>query len=454
MLGLGRVKRSMGLRAPILAQVVGLVLFSVLVSQAVNVAVILTSRPPERTRFEAAEVASVLLGEPTQYAQERLRAQRAPHPPADSEEDFVERELRQTLATTLGRDPSQVRVVLRRGPGPQLPPLPPDVRRGMPRPSARPYGVGPQRTEGFVAAARGKESWVWVTPRRGALIEAWQARLLLWLLATMLLVLPIAYLFARRLTAPIRAFADAAEQLGRDPQAENIALSGPAEVGKATVAFNEMQARLRAYVDDRIRMIGAIAHDLRTPLTRLAFRLEGLEEPARRKAQADIKEMEDMIAATLSFVRDASRVPSKERLDLRALVESVTDNAAEMGGQIKVEPGNRLVVHGDPIALRALLTNLLNNALTYGGGGATVRLGSEEGRAFVEIDDDGAGLPPDQLERVFDPFYRAEGSRNKRTGGIGLGLSVARTVARAHGGEVALSNLPEGGLQARVTLAT
>ncbi|HEX2562037.1 ATP-binding protein, partial [Phenylobacterium sp.] len=262
---------------------------------------------------------------------------------------------------------------------------------------------------------------------------------------------PIAYLFARRLSAPIRLFADAAERLGRDPRAPALSLKGSAEIAVAVRAFNEMQERLKRYVEDRTAMVGAIAHDLRTPLTRLRFRIESAPEDVRAKMAADIDQMEEMISAALTFVRDASSHGERTALELSSLVESVADEMAETGAKTEVEQAEKVVLDGDPIALRRLVTNLFENAVKFGGQ-ARARVFRTESAAVVEIDDDGPGIPPGETERVFEPFYRREPSRSRKTGGAGLGLAVVRSVARGHGGDVSLINRPGGGLTARVEL--
>jgi signal transduction histidine kinase len=222
-------------------------------------------------------------------------------------------------------------------------------------------------------------------------------------------------------------------------------------VGVAARAFNEMQGRLRRYVDDRTAMMGAIAHDLRTPLTRLRFRIESLPEDQRAKYASDLDQMEEMIAATLAFVRDASRPGERTPLELSSLVESLCDEMAETGRRTEVEPGEKVVLEGDPMALRRLVSNLLENAVKFGGL-ARARVFTDGGNAVVEIDDDGPGIPPHDTEKVFEPFYRREPSRSRQTGGIGLGLAVVRSIARGHGGDVSLVNRVGGGLTARVQL--
>jgi signal transduction histidine kinase len=305
-----------------------------------------------------------------------------------------------------------------------------------------PFQVGIRQPDGRWAVIR-------TQPTFG--LSDWQQRVALWFALSGLLMTPVVWIFARRLSKPIQVFAQAAERLGRDPKAPPLALRGPAEVGMAARAFNEMQERLQRYVNDRTAMVGAIAHDLRTPLTRLRFRIEGLPDEQRAKYAADLDQMEEMIAATLAFVRDASRPGERTPLELSSLVESLCDEMAETGAKAEAEPGEKVILEGDPMALRRLFANLLENAVKFGGQ-ARARVFRDAGHAVVEIDDDGPGIPPSDTEKVFEPFYRREPSRNRQTGGIGLGLAVVRSIARGHGGDVSLINRAGGGLRARVLL--
>ncbi|MBA3811383.1 MAG: two-component sensor histidine kinase, partial [Caulobacteraceae bacterium] len=241
------------------------------------------------------------------------------------------------------------------------------------------------------------------------------------------------------------------QRLGRDPGAPPLDIRGPAEVAAAVSAFNEMQERLRRYVEYRTTMIGAIAHDLRTPLTRLRFRIEAVPEDLRGKLAADIDQMEAMVAATLDFVRHAARPRKRQRLELASLVETVMDEATETGADAVVERADRAVIDGDPLALKRLVVNLVDNAVKFGSL-ARGRVFAQDGMAIVEIDDDGPGIAPEEVERAFEPFHRLEASRSRDTGGIGLGLAVVRAIARGHGGDVVLGALPGGGLRARVSL--
>ena len=305
-----------------------------------------------------------------------------------------------------------------------------------------PFQVGVRQTDG---------SWFVVRSQPAFGLSPWQQRVALWFVLSAVVMAPVAYVFARRLAAPIQLFADAAERLGRDPRAEPLPVKGPAEIRVAANAFNEMQERLRRYVEDRTAMVGAIAHDLRTPLTRLRFRIEGLPEEQRTKMSADIDQMEEMISAALTFVRDASRPGERTPLELSSLLESLCDEMAETGASTEVESGEKVVLEGDPMALRRLFSNLLENAVKFGGRART-RVFRDASNAFVEIEDDGPGIPPSDREKVFEPFYRREPSRSRQTGGIGLGLAVVRSIARGHGGDVDLVNRVGGGLTARVQL--
>jgi signal transduction histidine kinase len=304
-----------------------------------------------------------------------------------------------------------------------------------------PFQVGVRQPDG---------RWM-VVRSQPMLVNAWQKRVALWFVLSAIAMAPVVWVFARRMARPIGLFADAAERLGRDPRAEPLALKGPAEIRVAANAFNDMQGRLRRYVEDRTAMMGAIAHDLRTPLTRLRFRIEALPDDQRAKMEADIDQMEEMISAALRFVRDETKTAERTPLELSSLLESLCDEMAETGAKTEVESGEKVVLEGDPMALRRLFSNLLENAVKFGGR-ARARVFRDAANAVVEIDDDGPGIPPADKERVFEPFYRREPSRSRQTGGIGLGLAVVRSIARGHGGDVDLVNRAGGGLTARVLL--
>jgi signal transduction histidine kinase len=267
---------------------------------------------------------------------------------------------------------------------------------------------------------------------------------LLWFAIAFAIVAPVGWLFARRIVRPLTGFAEAAEQLGRDPSARVLELDGPAEVGRAARAFNVMQSRLKSFVDDRTAMVGAISHDLRTPLTRLRFRIEEIEDDRIRDGMIEeVEDMEAMITSVLSFIRDASTPGVRERLDLRTIVDDVVEDAAMVGGDVAVESAAEAPVEVDVLGMRRLLANLVENAVKYGGR-TRVRVTVEADEAVAEVIDDGPGVPEADLERAFEPFYRAPDAHASEKRGSGLGLAVCRSIARAHGGDVRLLRAEDG----------
>ncbi|ACI98425.1 sensor histidine kinase, putative [Rhodospirillum centenum SW] len=254
-------------------------------------------------------------------------------------------------------------------------------------------------------------------------------------------------------TRPLRRFAAAADRLGVDMNAPSLDEAGPREVRLAASAFNKMQRRLKAFVEDRTRMLAAISHDLRTPLTRMRLRAEFIDDDTvREKMLEDLQEMEAMIGATLAFAREEASQEAIEPLDLGSLVAKLAESAREAGHPVGLLPPARPVrIMGRRTALKRALGNLMDNAVKYGGA-AEVALTCTGESVVVTIDDHGPGIPEAEMENVFRPFYRLEASRSRDTGGTGLGLSVANDVVRAHGGEIRLSNRPEGGLRVAVVL--
>lgn len=261
----------------------------------------------------------------------------------------------------------------------------------------------------------------------------------------------------RRLVAPVRALAAAAEALGRDVNAAPLPESGPTEVAKAAAAFNQMAARIRRFVADRTELLTAIGHDLRTPITRLKLRAEFMEDDEQRtKMLADLQELETMVSATLAFGRDARSTEPVVQLDLAELLRTVLDEAGdtrpEVADRLGYEGPQHLTLRARALNLKRALTNLVTNAVNYAGS-AQIRLHEPVGGMVkIEVTDTGPGIPPGELDRVFEPFHRGDQSRNKETGGVGLGLPIARNILRAHGGDVVLSNQPGGGVKATVTL--
>jgi signal transduction histidine kinase len=258
----------------------------------------------------------------------------------------------------------------------------------------------------------------------------------------------------RRLTAPVRTLAEAAEALGRDVNAPPLPEDGPSEVATAAIAFNTMAGRIRRFVQDRTELLTAIGHDLRTPITRLKLRAEFIEDDEQRgKILADL---EELVSATLAFGRDARTTEPVSPLDLAELLRTIIDEAGDARPDVVERLGYdgpaHMTVQARSLSLKRVFVNLVSNAVNYGGS-AMVRLLLPDHRVVVvEIEDDGPGIGPVDMERAFEPFHRGEPSRNRETGGVGLGLPIARNIMRAHGGDVTLANRPSGGLKATVTL--
>jgi signal transduction histidine kinase len=305
----------------------------------------------------------------------------------------------------------------------------------------------------FVIALRGPDAtWLIVQPKHAQLGWGWIV-FAAWLAGTAAVGAFAAWWAAHRLAKPLESLAGEAARAGAGLEPHVAAADGaPREVRTIGDAIVSMRAQLVRHVEDRTRLLAAISHDLRTPLTRLRLRAEGIgEESERAKALADLAEMEHMIAETLEFARaDALEAPP-ERFDLAALAETLVDERVDMDKAVSYDGPASLVIEGRAGALKRAIANLIDNALAYAGA-AHVRLAASAGGIALHVIDDGPGVPPDRLEDVFRPFVRLEESRSRETGGAGLGLAVARDVARAHGGDVTLRNRKPKGLDAALTL--
>jgi len=359
-----------------------------------------------------------------------------PSEPSNSDA-AVSEALRSRLAGTLGVAPQEVRFY---------------VGRGAIDAAAAATLWEISLREGLLAARHlPSGEWRIVGSEAEAFPTAFQRQAILLFILGVLVLLPLAWAFSATLSAPVRGFSAAAKRVGSDPGAPPLPRVGPAEMRDAVDSFNAMQARLNRLLQERTQMVGAIAHDLRTPLTRLAFRLEDLPPALRGKVYADIEEMKMMISAALDFIHDRSRSTRRERLDFRVLVESVVDDHSDLGHDVTLQAGGPITLEGDPLALKRVVVNLVDNAVKYGER-ARLRLAVTGSRCVLEVDDDGPGIPPELQQRVFDPFYRVESSRNRDTGGIGLGLATVQSIVIDHDGEVELHNRKGGGLRATVSL--
>lgn len=262
-------------------------------------------------------------------------------------------------------------------------------------------------------------------------------------------VVLIAWAAVRLAMKPLQVMANAAEELGRNIHSKPLSADGPLEVRKAAQAFNAMQRRIIDNIAERTRFLAAVSHDLRSPITRMKLRTEMIEgEHHKEKFRKDLDEMDAMISATLNVMQDADVHENRQLIDLDSLLTSLQSDLAELGKEIRLS-GHAAPVGGYPRSLKRCLQNIVENAVRYGER-ACVTLAERGDAVQITVDDNGPGIPADMLERVLEPFYRLERSRNAATGGFGLGLSIAATVVQAHRGEITLTNRPEGGL--RVTI--
>jgi signal transduction histidine kinase len=277
-------------------------------------------------------------------------------------------------------------------------------------------------------------------------------RLLLSLAILLVSVILLSLLAVRWVTRPLSTLATAAGELGRDIRRAPVPETGPTEVRRAARAFNDMQNRLVRYVEDRTRLLTAISHDLKTPITRMRLRAELLEdETLKGKLVRDLQDMENMTNATLDFLRGLEVSETSQPIDLMALLESVQSDAAETGQQVSLQGSIRHCFTGRPQALRRCLENLIGNAVRYGKQ-AQISVEDDGTWITIRVRDAGKGIPEDQLEKVFEPYYRLEEARSQAGGGTGLGLGIARNIATLHGGTLSLRNHPEGGLEAVLKL--
>ncbi len=265
-------------------------------------------------------------------------------------------------------------------------------------------------------------------------------------------VIGISILLVRWMTQPLRTFADAAQRLYRGTETVAVPEEGPREVRELASAFNDMQTRIKTLIDDRTHALAAVSHDLRTPLTRLRLKTEDVGDgPLGNAMRADLSEMEAMIDQTLAYLRGDRSDEEFRQVDLAALLGTLVDDASDAGSGSTLAGLPKLAIRARPLALKRAFANLIQNAVNYG---RVARLTLEQTgtNAEVVIDDDGPGIPADQVEAAFAPFTRLEASRSKETGGFGLGLTIARTIIEGHGGSIRLENRFEGGLKVMVCL--
>ena len=255
-----------------------------------------------------------------------------------------------------------------------------------------------------------------------------------------------------RFTRPLKKFKLAAEQLGIDLHSQPVDIYGPPVVQEAAQAMNQMQDRIQDLIRDRTQMLAAISHDLRTPITRMQLRSHMLEDKATSDSFiADLEEMQLMINEVLAFSREDAKTEDKSTIDLVSFLSVICDEYSDLGFEVEFAAlSNRLPIMGRPLSLKRAFTNLINNAKRYGNK-VNVVIKKWGNDIVITITDDGPGIPESDIQHVFQPFYRAEKSRNRDTGGVGLGLAVTHDVVKVHGGIIELSNIKPHGLQVTIS---
>lgn len=327
--------------------------------------------------------------------------------------------------------------------------------------------LSPAAVTGSKADARQRD--VSVRLRDGAVVSAmlpmWQPeppRPIVFVLLTLGLIATIVVAFlwwaAGALTSPLARFSTAAEEFSLDrapaPLAEN---DGPEEVRKASKALNRLQERIHRMVEDRTRMLAAVSHDLGTPITRMRLRAEFIEqEDVRRQMFRDLEQMDRMVHAAVSYLRDGESTAQRPLIDLASLLQTICDDFADMGGNVALDGPGHLLIRANSDDIQRAVTNLVDNALKYGGT-AAIRLSTlSETEIAVDVIDTGPGIAEDQKEAMLTPFARGDAARNLNnpSGGFGLGLAIVRAAAEAHGGRLQLLDHVPSGLVARLVLPT
>lgn len=456
-----------GHRTSILAQIGGLALLIVLTVQAISVAVVLLTPPPPPPRMSPSTVREALLDPAVAQRMDWERRVVGSAPFGSSPGSGVMTAA--GLAGALGLESDHVRVRTENGAlnEADAPPVTvtmrttPDGRTGTtvtPGYGRPPLGLEnalgaalmmvPQFTlPAFETAMRQPDGqWVVIGPREPWL-SSWQVRVLASLTISLLVLAPLVWWAARRLTLPVRALARAAQ---RDDPDVVFPDAGPREVAAMAQALTTMRRRLIQQSEERLRMLAAVAHDLRTPLTGLRLRAETAPARERDRMAQDIDRMEAMIADVLAASGATMAGGDAQHLDLGALCVEVVEGLDEGNGSLAVRVDAESAVIASPMRIRRALTNLIDNAVRYGGS-AEVTVTSSNVCAWIRVTDSGPGLSPEQITRAFEPFYRGEASRNRDTGGAGLGLTIARDLAQADGGTVMLSAREGGGLLATIS---
>lgn len=272
------------------------------------------------------------------------------------------------------------------------------------------------------------------------------------LVLTLSAVFAVAVIAVRFVTRPIQRLAEAADAFGRDLDSPPLEESGPTETRQAAEAFNRMQERLRRLIAERSRALAAVSHDLRTPLTRMRLRAELIDdEELRNQINADIDDMQAMVESTLSYLRGLQENEPVQTIDIEALLQSIVADEQSMGRPVVLAQVHAAPYAGRLMALKRAIANLIDNAVKYGHE-ANVKIYDDPLTLRIVVEDWGPGIPEQDLVRVIEPYVRLESSRSRETGGVGLGLAVARDAALLHDGQLTLENIPGMGLRAALVL--
>lgn len=428
------------------AYMIGFAFSVIIVLTIVSVITVEFAGPPRRAPISIYDLARVINGEDTARVGLLGEFEKSAGPTVPVPSTFAERELSKILAADLRIPPGSVRIYmgnrsityldyverqleLYKRDGKASPLISGTVVAGIRQPDGKWHVFARGSADGFLD--------VWLLLRA----SPWLGGLVL---------VPFSMWFSTIIARPVRAFAQAASRVGDGQQQFPVPVVGPNETRVAAIALNEMQARIRHFLRERATLVGAIAHDLRTPLHNLRFRIAGTPEKVRIAAEADILQLDQLINSILDYVENEGKALSLDAIDLTSLLQSLVDDNSDLGRNISFT-GDHVRIEGDILMLRRLFSNLISNAFKFATA-VTVTLSSTMSDATIQMLDDGPGMSPADLARAFEPFFRGERSRNRETGGIGLGLSIARSIAEAHSGILTLENAVGGGLLACVTL--
>jgi signal transduction histidine kinase len=360
--------------------------------------------------------------------------------------------LRQRLAALIDTDNANIRLGLRTL---EMPEEPWRMQRRRNRDEhwpGRPGRTLRQSTVLAVAVRLADGRWLNAVSAARPPERFWQWPTLLSIGLTALILSALMIFMVRRITRPLAQLSSAAERFGRGEAVPLLAEDGPLDIQETIRAFNRMRDRLQRFVQDRTRMLAAISHDLRTPITALRVRAELIDDAETRgKILTTLDEMQRMTEATLAFVREEAAPEETRLIDLEALIGSLCDDLSDTGKDVTFSGPGKTPYRCRVVSLKRAIGNLVDNAVAYGQR-AHVTLTAADEALHITIDDDGPGIAAADMERVFEPFVRLEASRSRDTGGVGLGMAIARSIVRRHGGDITLANRPQGGLRVTVRL--